>query len=677
MNERRRLAVLSEHMESRLVLSPMAMVPIRGIEPITDLNDGEATNDNSSSSEFSITRTDASSQTSQRMPTVKDNTAVSKSPAGIVEPASQSAEGRGPRNPVAGSDVSTTAKEVTSTPLTTNDRNNGANKPLADRTTSSASVSKSQLSTASPPTVEAQPSSDDEPVKGTDNIANDDVRLSTISSEQPTKDNTSRTENPVHVPRQQEISNDVVIKDPNSDDIIVGVGDISTGTKSTAVTVTPSRQVKEPASRAETSTSTLAFDTRPVDIPTETPRDRSSAEVAVKENGNKEQAKTVRPASQVERTDVVADSVETQVREPAAGTLVGPNARQRRATIQETERTPLPGVDTNTAAADVSEPAVRVSSTPVDDGTSTSFERVTDAVERADVDIISSDFQSSDVDDTASAANKTTETVDAATTSDFEAQRDSVESSQAITPEAIVSSWMTAEELARQKLGDYRAEQWLSEHVAASVTNQVARTHATPVPGSGATLPRQSRLFLLAEATAQSPSDSEHDDTTHTFFGDATRVGLMLAAINHAGRRSGSLISVTESWEELRGEGSPYSRERRRRRSSTARRMPTSFDRLRQAINPLESVDENNSLPSALPSPDAVFADAASMSLLYKNDFGGRPAPRSGFLWGSLLLGGAGLAVNRAGRSRKPQKARQLIPPSAPRNTGETLKFPG
>ncbi|MEO1984516.1 MAG: hypothetical protein ABGZ24_28710, partial [Fuerstiella sp.] len=62
-------------------------------------------------------------------------------------------------------------------------------------------------------------------------------------------------------------------------------------------------------------------------------------------------------------------------------------------------------------------------------------------------------------------------------------------------------------------------------------------------------------------------------------------------------------------------------------------------------------------------------------SLLSQNNFGGSLSPRYGFLWGRLLLGGAGLAVHRAGRSRKSRAHRQLILPAAPRNSGETRKF--
>ncbi|MCP4787055.1 MAG: hypothetical protein GY903_14470 [Fuerstiella sp.] len=103
--------------------------------------------------------------------------------------------------------------------------------------------------------------------------------------------------------------------------------------------------------------------------------------------------------------------------------------------------------------------------------------------------------------------------------------------------------------------------------------------------------------------------------------------------------------------------------------------MPTSLYRLRQAINPLETVDEHNALTGALRSADAVVADAASMSLLYQNNVGASPSPGYGYLWGSVLLEGAGLAVNRASRRGRPQPRRQLIPPAAPRNSAETLIF--
>ena len=88
--------------------------------------------------------------------------------------------------------------------------------------------------------------------------------------------------------------------------------------------------------------------------------------------------------------------------------------------------------------------------------------------------------------------------------------------------------------------------------------------------------------------------------------------------------------------------------------------------------NPLT---KHNSLPNAHPSADAVFADAASMSLLYQNNFGSSHSERNGFLWSGLLLGGAGLVASRASRGRKIQPHRQLIPPSVSRNGGETLRF--
>ncbi|MEO1979862.1 MAG: hypothetical protein ABGZ24_05050, partial [Fuerstiella sp.] len=450
--------------------------------------------------------------------------------------------------------------------------------------------------------------------------------------------------------------------------------------------------------------------------------DGLSTELTVEKGSNTSRTPTVRPASQVQRTDVTPDSVEaeTQSREaadsvnavrstddivsvsnigvrspeqritalmpvegaetkstgdepdqvsvrPAADTNVEPRQQQPLVAVVETRRTSLSDVDTDATSPAVNDPASPVAVILVDERTTTPEERITDTVERSDVAIVSTEIQRSIVDDTDSVAN---ENVESAATSDAETQRDSTESPPASDSGATISSSLTAEGLTRQDFVHRDAGQWLSDHTPVQGTSTDAGTHAVTARGSESTSPLPSWLFL-AEATAQTHSELDGGDTTHTFFGDATRVGLMLAAVNHAGRRSGSLISVTESLEEQRSEGSPYSRERRRRRGPTGRRMPTSFDRLRQAINPLETVDEH----SALPSPDAVFADAASMSLLYQSNFGGGQPPRYGFLWGSLLLGGAGLAVNRAGRGRRSQTRRPLIPPAAPRNSGETLKF--
>ncbi len=718
-------------MESRLVLSPVAIVPLRGVEPDSDQDVAGTTNDNSESSELSTSRSDVTSQTSRRTSTIQDDTVLSRLSADSVEPASQSAEGRGTRNPIVDSKVSTAATDDASnaSPTTSIDQNNSDNERSTDQATSTVAVADSELTVVTTSPVSAPSANGDNTVKATDTdvVANDDVRRPTITSGQPTEDHAHRAEDPVLVLPPQETSNQVITEAANADDIADDIAaettNTSTGTTSVAVTETRSQNIREPAAAAsEKPTSTTTSETS-----TEEPVDRSATQITVNEDNTTRRTQTVRPALQVERSDVGSESPETASREraeavagvrteevivpvikiserdpeppdgalktagdtvsdstgderdqvsirPAVDTKAEPKIQEPRVEVVDPQRAPAADVGADTTAPDINEPAPTVADTGVDDRTTISVARITDAVEPTDVTIGPSDARTQAIDDSDSAANKNLEAVDSATTSDSETQPDSVDLPQTVAPSATINSSITAAAPTRQNFNLHNVDQWLSDPAPVPDIDPAVSFHAVITPGSESNSPWRCFLFL-SDTTAQTDTALENSDASHTFFGDATRVGLMLAAINHAGRRSGSVISMTESFEELRTEGSPYSRERRRRRSPNARRIPTSFDRLRQAINPLETVDEHDALPSALPSPDVVFADAASMSLLYQNNFGGSLSPRYGFLWGSLLLGGAGLAVHRAGRSRKSRARRQLILPAAPRNSGETRKF--
>ncbi len=58
-------------------------------------------------------------------------------------------------------------------------------------------------------------------------------------------------------------------------------------------------------------------------------------------------------------------------------------------------------------------------------------------------------------------------------------------------------------------------------------------------------------------------SDASHErsESFRTLFGDVIRVGQMIAAVNHAGRRPGKVFSVLQSSDELRDAGPAYSKE--------------------------------------------------------------------------------------------------------------------
>ncbi|MEQ9408727.1 MAG: hypothetical protein RIK87_13405, partial [Fuerstiella sp.] len=151
------------------------------------------------------------------------------------------------------------------------------------------------------------------------------------------------------------------------------------------------------------------------------------------------------------------------------------------------------------------------------------------------------------------------------------------------------------------------------------------------------------------------------------------RLGLLLATVRHVGVRKGAGFTLADGLSDSQEDHSVYSRERRRRRAAAGRRAATTFDRLRQTTNPLESVDEYNAIACATPSCDEVFADAAIMSVLYQleDDTVDSRADR-GWLFGGLLAGAAGVAARRAAKSRK-VPTRPL--PATPRYSGQTLKL--
>lgn len=78
--------------------------------------------------------------------------------------------------------------------------------------------------------------------------------------------------------------------------------------------------------------------------------------------------------------------------------------------------------------------------------------------------------------------------------------------------------------------------------------HSAVRISAATTSNSAQDLRWQSWL-TVAEEPADTDADHEQNESTHTFFGDATRVRLMLAAVRHAGRRSGAVFSVVDSAE--------------------------------------------------------------------------------------------------------------------------------
>ncbi len=170
--------------------------------------------------------------------------------------------------------------------------------------------------------------------------------------------------------------------------------------------------------------------------------------------------------------------------------------------------------------------------------------------------------------------------------------------------------------------------------------------------------------------------DPQKESTSLLFFSDATRVGLLLAAINHGNPKTRSIAAFLDATDDARSEGPPYSKDRRRRRAATGRRAPTSFERLRNLVNPMETIDAANALPCAAPSCDEVFADSAMMSVLYHEPLheSGTSRSRLSWLFGGFMGGAAG-AAGVAARSGRGRQHSSRPSPAKPRYSGETLKF--
>jgi hypothetical protein len=690
MNQRRRLAVLSEHMESRLVLSPVVMLPIHGGEPIA-----ETPTDDSVASERPADRSEVASQTSQRISNVHNETAPQDSSDG----------GAGPRSKTAGD--RTSLSPIVETRL--NADTTGVTSGTSSTTTEIAIDVGSHQSTGGT----------------TLTVADGGVRSPAASA--PTAESTLIDSSPVSadvvVKQEQRSAGDVDAKEQSSAENEVSAAPMaSSDTVTVPVTDTLSRVNGDSASATDTSTSKVTTVSSVVEASVVRLREDSGTELTSNENGDAYQTTEVRSVSPETKQDVVFGAVETEGREsadgvavledtrrtasvstdskvdseqrdvvtttvaanfptsspdrqqrsdvrPAAVTDADSQARQSDVTIVASDRIRKTNADTDATAPSINEAVLPVEVAEGLDEPPTHVARVNDAVEGRVVPVVVSGPQQKD---TSSGLNEDRQTVGSTTETDVDTQPVPAEM-------PLVAGGETSNiwSVSMEQTPDGRIEEaqksvgWLSDIAHAPEAHPAAHLPAATTSDSSTSL----QWLMMAEAPPVTDADHERSESTHTFFGDATRVGLMLAAVRHAGRRSGSVFSVVDSPEELRGEGAAYSKERRRRRAATARRMPTTFDRLRQAIHSLESVDEHNSLPNAVPSPDAVFADAASMSLLYQNNFGSSHSERSGFLWGSLLLGGGALAANRASRSRKSQPRRELIPPSAPRNGGETLRF--
>ncbi len=536
-------------------------------------------------------------------------------------------------------------------------------------------------------------------------------------AESPTDNSGASGDVDVVVQQEQGSAGDVVATEQSFGDNEVSAAPVvSSGTVSVALTETLSRA--DDASATDISMSKVTAVGSGIETSTERSRGGSCTELTNHENGASTQPTPVRSASSDTQQDVVPGPVDAQGREFADGvvvldvagrtvpvftvskvdseqrdvaamTVAAPDAtwtsdqqqrsEVRRAVVTDAELQAqdadvkivashrIRNTDTATARSD-NDVVLSVAVAAGQDHPATHVAGTTDTV----VPVVSSETPQND---TRSGINNDQPAVDFTTVSDGDSQPVAAE-----MPLAPGSGTRNISSVTTEQPPDVSIEEantsggWLPDIAPSPEVYSEARLSVAITPNSALSLQWRSWL-MRAEAPSETDADHERSECTHSFFGDATRVGLMLAAVKHAGRWSASVFSVIDSADELRGEGAPYSKERRRHRAATARRVPTTFDRLRQAINSRESVDEHNSLPNAHPSADAVFADAASMSLLYQNNFGSSHSERNGFLWSGLLLGGAGLVASRASRGRKIQPHRQLIPPSVSRNGGETLRF--
>jgi hypothetical protein len=189
--------------------------------------------------------------------------------------------------------------------------------------------------------------------------------------------------------------------------------------------------------------------------------------------------------------------------------------------------------------------------------------------------------------------------------------------------------------------------------------------------------PANNSSLLASNLLATTPLLNFEQTANHTVFGEATRLGLMLAAVNHMGRRSGSLVAFSDAADEVGNDGFIYSKERRRRRVPIGRRMPTAFERLRRTTSYLETVDERAAIPNANPSSDLLFANAAMMTVLYQESENSSDDSADKFNWmlGGLAASLTGLAAGRAGQLRRRNNKSARPAPVPPRYSGKTLVF--
>ena len=662
MNQRRRLAVLSEHMESRLVLSPMAMLPMHGGGAIAEQDVAETATDNSEVSERSADRSQVASQVSERISTVQNETSTHESSDGRTSSPAMVVDDGTSLSPIVDTNVNTDALGITAgTSLTSGNDENivGSHQPVGG--------TPSTL-TAQSPLVESSPGSVDVVVKQEQRSAGD-----VSANEQSSADN--------------EVSAAPL---DSSDAVTVPVTDTLSRVKSASASSTDASPSKVPAVSSAVGTST------------ERSREDLDSKLTSNEKGDANDTTEVRSVSSETLQDVVFGAAGTQGRE-SGDVVVALEDTSRTASVsnvskvyseqrdvvkmtvaatdtastldvqQRSDARPVAITDAEVQALQSDETIVfsdRIRETNAD--TDVAARSINDGGEGRVVPVAPSESQHND---TNSGLGEDQQTVGSTTETDGDTQPVPAELPLTAGDDTTNISSVTTKQSPTGRIEETNASGgWLPDMAHASEAYPAVRISAATTSDSAQNLQWRSWL-MMAKDPAETDADHEQSESTHTFFGDATRVGLMLAAVRHAGRRSGTVFSVVDSAEELRGEGAPYSKERRRRRAATARRVPTTFDRLRQAVNSLESVDEHNSLPNAVPAPDAVFADAASMSLLYQHNFGSSHSERNGILWGSLLLGGAGLAASQASRRRKSQPRRPLTPPSVPRNGGETLRF--
>ena len=169
--------------------------------------------------------------------------------------------------------------------------------------------------------------------------------------------------------------------------------------------------------------------------------------------------------------------------------------------------------------------------------------------------------------------------------------------------------------------------------------------------------------------------EATEDAASQTVFGDATRLGIMLAAIKTAGRRSGSQVLFSLTDDDARGDGGSGSTDRRRRERTKARRWESFRQRRGRGELPFDDIDESAAIPCSNNSVDSVFADSASMCVLFETPAdGGEKAGSTSPLVG-LLLGGVGVAAHQATKKRgKKSTARPELP--VPQYSGDTIVFP-